>query len=281
MRLIVEIRFGPLQGRKAVLAPGRALRVGRDPGVDLAVIRDLQMSTVHCELTWDGKEARLRDLGSAKGTWLNGERVDAAAVAHGDWIRAGNTALMVYVEEKTPPRRGADVEMTAQKAQALAALESATAPLFAVLDAARSERILELARESVETYRSLYEGVKAEGLAEVAPYLVELPRGSRLLARLVREGWGKRWGIYFACPRPFKEVRTHLRRFLRVESEEDRAPLYFRYYDPATLRVFLAGCTPRQKVELFGEIECFWAEERDGAVTLYRTPVGRGEEAPC
>ncbi len=272
MRLIVEIRFGSLQGKKAVLTPGQALRVGRDPGADLAVLHDPQMSTAHCEITWDGAAARVRDLESVKGTWLNGERVDAAAVVHGDWIRAGDTALMIYVEEHTPPRRGDEVEMTAQKALVLASLESVASPLFAVLDAARGERVLELARESVEAYRSLYEGVKAEGLAEVAPYLVELPRGSRLLPRLVREGWGKRWGIYLTCPRPFKEVRSHLRRFLRVESEEDREPLYFRYYDPATLRVFLAGCTPRQKVEFFGPIEGFWAEERDGNITSYGAP---------
>lgn len=281
MRLIIEIRFGPRQGKKAILAPGQALRVGRAPDADLAVRSDPQMSTAHCEMTWDGEKARVRDLGSAKGTWLNGERVNDASVAHGDWLRVGDTALMIYVEEHTPPRRGADVAMTAPKARALAALESATSPLFAVLDAARGERVLELARESVETYRSLYEGVKAESLAEVAPYLVELPRGSRLLPRLVREGWGKRWGIFFTCRRPFKEVRAQLRRFLRVESEEGHEPLYFRYYDPATLRVFLAGCPLRQKIEFFGEIECFWAEERDGAATLHLAPVANGTEAPC
>jgi pSer/pThr/pTyr-binding forkhead associated (FHA) protein len=272
-RLIIEVRFGPLQGTKAVIEPGASLRIGRDPDAGIAVLGDAQMSTLHCEIAWDGVRATLRDLNSLQGTWLGGQRVDHGEIAHGNWVRAGDTVFMVYVEEKTPPRMGADVELTPLKARALAALESEAQPLFAVLDSARSERILELMRESVEPYRSLYEGIQAESLAEVAPYLVSLPKGTRLLPRLVREGWGKRWGIYLTSPRSFKEVRTHLRRFLMVENEEAREPMYFRYYDPVSLRTFLTGCPVRHRFEFFGEINCFWAEERDGTATRYLLEV--------
>lgn len=264
MRAIVEIRFGRLQGRKVVLEPGKTLCVGRAERAELVVPHDGQMSAVHCEIAWDGARCWVRDLGSIKGTWLDGERVDAGEVGHGGWIKAGATVAMVYFEEKTPPRRGSDVEMTAVKARALAALAAEEEPLFAVLDAARSERILEVLRESVEQYRSLYEGVQAEGFAEVAPYLVGLPKGSRLLERLVREGWGKRWGIYLTCKRPFKEVRTHLRRFLMVENEETGEPMYFRFYDPAALRVLLPSCTALQRAAFFEEISAFVAEDKRG-----------------
>jgi hypothetical protein len=272
-RLIVEVRFGVLQGDKTVLLPGRSIRVGRALPADLVVAHDAQMSPLHCEITWDGRRCRVRDLGSAKGTLLDGERVDAGEVRHGSWVRAGNTVLMVYHEAHTPPRRGSRVDMTGVKARALAALAAEEDPLFAVLDAARGERVLELCRESVEQYRSLYEGVGAEPLAEVAPYLVRLPRGTRLLPPLVREGWGRRWGIYLTCRRPFREVRTHLRRFLMVENQESGLPMYFRFYDPVSMRVFLAGCTPRQRTEIYGDISSFWVEERDGTAT--RHPAGK------
>jgi pSer/pThr/pTyr-binding forkhead associated (FHA) protein len=259
MRAIVEIRLGPLQGRKAVLNPGRTLRLGRGELADLVVPGDRAMSALHCELGWDGERCTVRDLKSARGTWIDGEQVREGEVGHGHWIRAGDTIAMVYVEEKTPPRPGADVAMTPQKAQVLSALHAEAAPLFAVLDAARDPRILEVLRESAEPYRSLYEGIQAEGLAQVAPYLVGLPRGCRLLERLVREGWGKRWGIYLTSKRPFREVRTELRRYLMVEDEVG-ASFYFRFYDPATIRVFLPLATPRQRGEFFSEIERFCAE---------------------
>jgi pSer/pThr/pTyr-binding forkhead associated (FHA) protein len=268
-RLILEVRFGPRQGDKSVLEPGQSLRVGRALPADLVVSADDRMSPLHCEISWVGRRCRVRDLGSAQGTLLNGERVDAGEVRHGSWIRAGNTLLMIYVEEHTPPRRGSRVDMTGIKARALAALAAADQPLFAVLDAARGERIRELCRESVEPYRSLYEGMRAEPLADVAPYLVRLSRQSRLLEHLVREGWGRRWGIYLTCPRPFRELRTHLRRLLMVENQNTGMPMYFRFYDPMGLRVFLAGCTPRQRAELYGDISSFWVEERDGAATRH------------
>jgi hypothetical protein len=279
MRAIVEIRFGPLQGKKVVLAPGERVRLGRAEPADLPVPHDRAMSPLHCEIGWDGERCTVRDLGSAKGTVLDGAVMHAGregVAGHGHFLRVGDTVATIHFEEKTPPRPGADVAMTPAKARALSVLHAEPAPLFAVLDAARDTRVLEVLRESAEPYRSLYEGIPAEGLGHVAPYLVALPRGCRLLERLVREGWGKRWGIYLTSKRPFKEVRTRLRRFLMVEDADTGEALYFRFYDPATMRVFLPVTTPRQRAELFGddEIASFWVEEKDGRATRY-------ERAPC
>src|SRR6185436_18904504 len=103
------------------------------------------------------------------------------------------------------------------------------APLYAVLDAAREERILTLLRSSPEHAQSLYEGPQGEELEDVAPYLVALPRDSWLLERLVGEGWGEGWGIYLTCRRPFAEVRRQLRRHLMVTLKETEERLYFRF----------------------------------------------------
>lgn len=286
-RIIVEIRLGPLASRKAILAPGQALRLGRaerdhHPGrIDLVIPHDAQLSTEHLELTWDGARCHLRDLDSAKGTWLQGERVTAAEVTNGAWIRAGDTHLMVYFEAHTPPRTAAPAPVE-ERMTALATLQRAcaTGGLFAVVDAARGGRPLRLLREAVDEHRSLYDGVKGEALAHCAPYLVALRSDSGLLERLVREGWGARWGIFLACARPFVEVRRHLRRFLLIEDDETAQRYYFRFYDPRTLRLFLPTCTPRQRHDFFGELAAFWAEGERGELVRF-APDGAATGLPA
>ena len=268
MRVMVEVRWGKASGKKAVIEPGTTLRIGRvDTRCDFAIEHDRQLSGIHCEVAWDGTRAVLRDKQSRLGTMLNGERVTEALLANGDWIKAADTNLMVYFEEHTPPKREADIAMTEVKEKALAGLEAETEPLFAVLDAARNNRILELLRESVEEHRSLYEGVKGDVLEDKAPYLVRLPKGTRLLRKLVAEGWGKRWGIYLTSKRPFREVRMHLRRFLMVKDDETDKRIYFRFCDPGAFRVVWPTTTVRQKAYFFADMGAVLFEDQDGAVT--------------
>lgn len=139
-------------------------------------------------------------------------------------------------------------------------------PVHAVLDAARTPRILQMLREAVEEHRSLYEGVEGESLDEVAPYLVRLEGGSRLLSQLLREGWTRRWGIFVEGDLRQRELRRHLRRFLVVEEDDTRERLYFRYYDPGALRDVWATCSRRQKDELLGPLRAFLLEGPRGEV---------------
>ncbi len=283
-RAVVEIRFGPLRGTKATIAPGQRLSVGRTERADLMVPHDLGIAAVHFHVAWDGSTCRVESLRAeayadlrttlenAGLTLVNGERVDAGTVKNGDWIKAGNTVVMVYVEGTTPPRpekpgHGAPAPV---RHQALAALQAEPAPLFAVLDAARDRRVLELLRESVEEHRSLYEGVKGEAMGEEAPYLVALPHGSRLLQRLVLEGWGKRWGIYLTSKRPADEVRTHFRRVTMVTDDETEQRLYFRFLDRRVLSGFLPDATPRPGQLLLGVIDSFLLEGDQGALERHR-----------
>ncbi|AKT43485.1 DUF4123 domain-containing protein [Chondromyces crocatus] len=306
-RAILAVRYGPLDGKKAILEPGERLRVGRKARADLAIPDD-QMSGVHFELTWDGARCRMRDLRSSAGTLLGGERVEAGEVQNGAWIRAGGTDFMVHLEAATPPptdddaylddaepdeveplaalwlsqnrasRQAAREARAARSEAALQALQKVEGNLYAVLDAARSERILVLLRESVETYRSLYEGIDGESMEHVAPHLVELPRGSKLLGRLVREGWEQRWGIFVETSRSvrsFKELRRHLRRFLMIADADTRKKFYFRFYDPGVLREFLPITTPKQRSELFGQqVGAFLMEDAHGGLARFDAEVG-------
>lgn len=300
-RLIVEVRWGPMNGRKVSVDAGATLRVGRTQRSDLVIPDDKHLSAEHFSLAWDGERAGLRDLESLEGTFLNGERLQSGIVEHGSWIRAGETDFSAHVEDKIPPpEEGDDPEdddlltederwlVTEKRAEqqkrreaareALVKLraEAANAPLFATLDTARDDRILELLRQSVEPHQSLYEGIQGEPLATVAPYLVgPFRKDSVLLDRLVMEGWGKRWGIYVTSREPFKEVRRHFRRFLMVELEETGEQLYFRFYDPWVLRTFWPTTTSQQVADLSRPLVGVLVESDDHRLLRLRADDGR------
>jgi hypothetical protein len=282
-RLVVEVPWGPAAGRKVALAAGVRLRVGRGERAELSIPTDTDLAALHFELTWDGAACRLRDLGKSKrGVEVDGEVVTEAVVAHGSWIRAGSTDLRVWVEGAPRPtptepedepeddvayaaRELARVERAnerAMRARVSAVLTgiSRDEHLHAVLDATRSPRVRELTSASLDQARSLYEGAQGEAMADIAPWLVRFAPGSPLIERLVTEGWGARWGVFLTSAQPFKELRRHLRRFLVVTDEESGASLYFRFYDPEVLRVFLPTCAARQAEELWGDVDAFLFE---------------------
>jgi Domain of unknown function (DUF4123)/FHA domain len=295
-RAIVEMRRGPENGAKAILNPGDRIRIGRKPKAQW-IVADDQMSGVHFEVEWDGAKCEVRDLKSAHGTLVGGEKITKPAeVGNGGWIRAGSTDFMVYLEASTPPsmdeeayldeaeegeieplawkwieqnrasRQSAREALAARREAALQKLQQLDGPMFAVVDSSRDDRILILVRESVERYQSLYEGVEGEALGHVAPYLVELPRGSALLQRLVQEGWENRWMSFIEADLSFKEMRRHLRRFLMVADADTRKKMYFRFYDPVVLRSFVPTTTVKQRAEFFGEIKAFFVEDEAGNV---------------
>lgn len=299
-RVILAVRTGRSSGAKSVLAKDDRIRVGRVDRADLVVL-DSKMSGVHFEITWDGERCHLRDLASAGGTQLGGQRVTEGDVPHGGWIRAGGTDFTLHHEGVTPPpldfdtylddaeddevdpiqaewlrlnrepRRLAAAALAERREKALREL-TAAAPRFAVLDAARSDRIQVLLAEAVEQSRSLYEGIEGDSLAHVAPYLVELTPGSRLFAQLVREGWEQRWGIFIDAPCSFKEMRRHLRRILLVSDADSRSNFYFRFYDPVILAAFVPVATVKQRHELFGDVRAYLAEDETGDVVRFDAP---------
>ncbi|MCX6623126.1 MAG: DUF4123 domain-containing protein, partial [Acidobacteria bacterium] len=139
--------------------------------------------------------------------------------------------------------------------------------LFAVLDAARGPAVLNLLRSSNSRFESLYVGAAAE-LDEVAPYLVQIAPTADLLRALVLAGWGQDWGCYLCSNAPFEEIRNHWRRWLLVESPEGK-PLYFRFYDPRVLRVFLPTCTHDESERFFGPVHCFLVEDSQPGLLLH------------
>lgn len=68
-RLTVEV-----EGRRHTLGPGERLTIGRGHDADVVLVHP-DVSRRHAELSWDGRVARLRDLGSSNGTWIGGQRL--------------------------------------------------------------------------------------------------------------------------------------------------------------------------------------------------------------
>ena len=69
---------------------------------------------------------------------------------------------------------------------------------YAIVDAARTPRVLRLVKECGDRARILYEGHIAPEIAEVAPYLIPAERDSGLAEELVSTGWGHAWGVFCA-----------------------------------------------------------------------------------
>jgi len=137
--------------------------------------------------------------------------------------------------------------------------DSAQGHVFTVLDGASIPGLLErLAQETVE-HVCLYRGDLAPDLAETAPYVVRLEPGSPFTSWILKEGWGNHWGIFALADAELRTMRRHFRTFLMVYSPEGK-PLYFRYYDPRVLRVFLPTCNQAELKTLFGPISSYVVE---------------------
>ncbi|WP_435832235.1 FHA domain-containing protein [Amycolatopsis japonica] len=54
---------------------------------------DSRVSRLHCEIRWDGTDAWLKDLDSANGTFVNGQRAPSARLAHGDMLWLGDSTV--------------------------------------------------------------------------------------------------------------------------------------------------------------------------------------------
>jgi pSer/pThr/pTyr-binding forkhead associated (FHA) protein len=95
MQLVLEATAGPHQGKKIVLRAGQTASFGRTERADYTFPLDEQMSGLHFSLEYAPPDCRVRDLGSANGTFLGGARVQDAAVQPSDVIRAGKTSFTV------------------------------------------------------------------------------------------------------------------------------------------------------------------------------------------
>lgn len=141
------------------------------------------------------------------------------------------------------------------------------ARVYAVLDGARIPDLLPKLDEQNPESECLYRGELAPDIAEVAPYLVQLEPASPFTNWILQHGWGNNWGIFATSPADLRAMRRHFRTFLIVHDEEGK-PLYFRFYDPRVLRVYLPTCNADELKTVLGPVSNYFLEDENPNIML-------------
>jgi serine/threonine protein kinase len=102
---VVLVENGPQKGRRVPLTAPGSYCIGRDQAAEVC-LPDPMVSRRHCAIEVKDGSSRLRDLGSANGTIVNGKRVQEGPLNVGDRILAGDTLLTFLGEESDDPLLG-------------------------------------------------------------------------------------------------------------------------------------------------------------------------------
>lgn len=146
--------------------------------------------------------------------------------------------------------------------------------VFAVLDGASVADLLDTLDRLKPEYECLYRGELKPDLQEAAPYLARLEPNSEFAEWVIGQGWGKHWGIFALTRADLREMRRHFRTFLMVYDSAGK-PLYFRYYDPRVLRVYLPTCNAQELATVFGPVSSYLLEgEQPNTLLRFRSASG-------
>jgi hypothetical protein len=148
-----------------------------------------------------------------------------------------------------------------------APLDPGAPTVFALVDAARDERIYPALLKADCEWVCLYRGDAAVTMAEVAPYLIELDARASFTSWLIEKGWGNSWGLFLHAIVALERLQAHFRRLLMAQMPDGKK-VYFRFYDPRVLRAYLPTCTAPETEMVFGPVGCFIVEKEEGTSVL-------------
>ncbi len=95
MICVVDVIEGPASGRRFWLRPNQRIAVGRISTADFSVPADPHMSRNHLIFEANQTAIRVRDAGSANGTFVNNMRISNLELCSGDRVRAGATTFEI------------------------------------------------------------------------------------------------------------------------------------------------------------------------------------------
>jgi len=98
----------PLQPPKQFETESHSIIFGRNPSpdqhVDIDLVEDDYISSIHACLTLENNEYWIEDLGSANGTWVNGVEIKTETrLMPGDKVQVGWTIIEVQMESPASP----------------------------------------------------------------------------------------------------------------------------------------------------------------------------------
>ena len=127
--------------------------------------------------------------------------------------------------------------------------------LYAILDACDAPPVPAKVQELGDRRATcLYAGRAEEYDWATAPYLVKVD--CELLDWIKATLWDGPWGIFAVADADLKATRRHFRRFIYARSPDGEL-LYFRYYDPRVLKLYLGTCTTAEIEVFFGPVKTY------------------------
>jgi hypothetical protein len=138
--------------------------------------------------------------------------------------------------------------------------------LFAVLDGASVPKLPRRLKEDAVPAISLLSDKPPADLAETGPWLVSLT--PKTFGEWVIANWGSHWGVLATSSSPIESLIKHFRELVQARLPDGRT-VYFRFYDPRVLRVFLPTCDAAQIDQVFGPVSQFMCEDDGGAVLKF------------
>lgn len=315
MIVVLEAVTGPITGRRIEVREGTILRIGRTTRSDYAIGEDSYLSSLHFAVECDGMQARVRDMGSSNGTFVNGSRVNEQMVKEGDSLAAGESTFTIHLDSSTPaPVTPAEAGRVATAATPLfhspQGPQAAKTATVALPGPSTGNQWPGFSRGQAILLRALYGPFPAapgaggsmvyavldalrdsriqafldasgerylplDPSARLPVYVVAPGPQGRLLDVLVKDGWGRGWGFFCVSSFAMEEICTHLRNYLTLYTGAGRA-LTFRFWDPRVLRAFAPALPPEEAADFFGPLARIVVEGEKPEIALDLTMTARG-----
>jgi len=99
MICVLDVIDGPARGKRIWLKQNQCIEIGRISTADFSIPADTHLSRRHLLLDSTQNGFRIRDVGSANGTFLNNVRIMVQELKSGDTVRAGLSTFAVTMRE--------------------------------------------------------------------------------------------------------------------------------------------------------------------------------------
>jgi len=116
---LIVIKSENLEGE--IILEEDAVIIGRDEKTDIYV-DDKRLSREHCKISKEGTRFTIEDLGSANGTFVNGQKVTQKTLENGDKIQVGSNSFEFRFETVAVPKHGSRLGIFLKAVGGLAAV---------------------------------------------------------------------------------------------------------------------------------------------------------------